>query len=41
MTVAIPKAVDRAHIDENLGAMDFELDKEDIAELNSVKSSSA
>ena len=36
-TVAIPKAVDKAHIDENLVAMDFELEQGDIEQLNNIE----
>lgn len=32
--VTIPKAVDKKHIDENLGAMDFEIEKSDLVSLN-------
>lgn len=36
--VAIPKAVSKEHIDENLGALDFEISQEDIEKLNSIES---
>jgi 2,5-diketo-D-gluconate reductase B len=35
-TLPIPKAVQQAHIDENLGALDLKLSNEDIAALNSL-----
>lgn len=34
--VAIPKAVNKKHIDENLGASDFELKNDDVEKLNSL-----
>ena len=34
--VAIPKAVDKKHIDENLGALEFELKEEDMKLLDSI-----
>jgi diketogulonate reductase-like aldo/keto reductase len=36
--VAIPKAVSKDHIDENLGAMDFELEQEDAEKINNIES---
>jgi diketogulonate reductase-like aldo/keto reductase len=32
--VTIPKSTDKEHIDENLGSMDFTMDKKDIKLLN-------
>lgn len=34
--VTIPKSIDKKHIDENLGAVDFELDSEDVQKLNKL-----
>ncbi len=36
--VTIPKAVSHKHIDENLEALNFELEKEDIEKLNNIES---
>lgn len=36
--VAIPKASSKDHIDENLGALDFELEEGDIEKLNNIES---
>lgn len=35
-TLAITKSTDTSHIDENLGALEFEMDKEDHESLNSL-----
>ena len=35
--VTIPKSTDKKHIDENLGALEFEMVKEDLERLNDLK----
>lgn len=36
-TIAIPKSENKKHVDENLGALDFRMDPEDIKLLNSIQ----